>query len=193
LRLSRQIQIILASVGTTAIAVYLIGWHSPRSGAFESLLHPLDAAHYVISYFGTSWRQVDPTLSGVVSLLGITFMVGFCIWVLARRTSNMFLIYCGSIGGWLIITAFITALGRMNYGLEQASASRYQTPAMLFWWVCLAPTVALRQRQSAAKNLRILAVVATATMFFSMSHFGDILDTCMGRAALMDRPAGNTT
>jgi len=51
-------------------------------------------------------------------------------------------IYCALTGGFLLGIAFLTALGRVDFGLEQASASRYQTPSMLFWWTLLAGAVA---------------------------------------------------
>jgi hypothetical protein len=32
-----------------------------------------------------------------------------------------------------LLTAFMTALGRLKFGIAQATSSRYQTPAMVFW------------------------------------------------------------
>jgi hypothetical protein len=81
-------------------------------------------------------------LTGYMGALGGSSNGHFCAWVVTRRPARQLVIYCALTGGFLLSTAFLTALGRVDFGLEQASASRYQTPAMLFWWTLLAAAVA---------------------------------------------------
>jgi hypothetical protein len=180
LRLSRRIQALLAAAGVIAIGVYLIGYHSPggHSNPLESLARPLDVAHYVVVFLNASLLLADPALSGYLALLGALFIAGLCEFVILRPASPA-LMYCGLMGGYLLVTATITALGRLNFGLEQALSSRYQTPAMLFWWIVLAALVALRK-------LPVTATVTTIAILLMMTHFRAILDHCTGRSALME-------
>jgi hypothetical protein len=188
LRLSKRAQLVLASAGVIAIAVYLVNYRSPQehSNPLVSLSRPLDVAHYVIAFLGASLRQADPTLSGYTALLGIVFMTGFSAYVLLRRPPEPLFVYCGSMGGFLLLTALVTALGRVNFGLEQAQSSRYQTPAMLFWWVLLTAVIALGTWRTGSAIVANTATIALAAMLLLTNHYKEILDHCMGRAALME-------
>ena len=44
---------------------------------------------------------------------------------------------------FLLATAFLTALGRLNYGLDEASAIRYRLPSLIFWACVLGLFVAV--------------------------------------------------
>ena len=53
-------------------------------------------------------------------------------------------------------TAFITSLGRLNFGIRQAFASRYHTFALLFW--CCLGLLLLMSESVMAKRVRFLVV-----------------------------------
>jgi len=82
--------------------------------------------------------------------------------------------------------SFLTALGRVDFGLEQASASRYQTPAMLFWWTLLAAAVARWVTTERTTRLVPVAVLTSGAVLMAMTGFTAVLDECMGRRALLE-------
>ena len=188
LRLSRGVQIALGCAGALAIAVFLPGWESlpGQPKPWTALARPLDVAHYVVLFFGTSWRQVHGALTGYMGALGVILMAAFCAWAVIRRPVQPLLIFCALMGGFLLSTAFLTSLGRLGFGLDQASASRYQTPAMLFWWTLLAAAVALWVRIDRPERLIPVAAFAAGAMLMAMTGFTTILDLCMGRQALLE-------
>src|SRR5262249_53703310 len=47
-----------------------------------------------------------------------------------RRKLSAFFIYLCL---FFMLTAFLAALGRLNYGVDEMKAGRYQTPALIFW------------------------------------------------------------
>jgi hypothetical protein len=118
--------------------------------------------------------------------LAVVLMAAFCAWVLIRRPEKPLLIYCALTGGFLLGTAFVTALGRVGFGLDQASSSRYQTSAMLFWWTLLAAAVALWVTTERRTRLIPVAALTAGAMLVAMTGFGAVLDECMGRRALLE-------
>jgi hypothetical protein len=71
---------------------------------------------------------------------------------------------------FLLATAIVIALGRVDFGAGQASSSRYQTPAMLFW-ACLVSLLLLRfERQNRART--VLTLKIAVLMVIVLSGFG---------------------
>jgi hypothetical protein len=88
-------------------------------------------------------------------------------------------------GGYLLATTAVTALGRINMGLEQALSSRYQTPAMLFWWTVIAVLLTLPALRTPARLAAAPAAVSLSVMLLMTPGFQEILDQCVGRGALI--------
>ena len=119
------------------IALYLYHYHRPGPSAeFPGLLLAADRTlHYVAVYFGSTFVRHSsgwiPLLAGTA---GLWVAVVIIIRVLPQRgTSSLLQLELSLLMLLCIATAFITASGRLHLGLEQATASRYQTFALLFW------------------------------------------------------------
>lgn len=119
------------------IALYLYHYHRPGPPAeFPGLIPAVvRILHYVAVYFGSTFVRHS---SGWIALLAGT--TGLCtalviiIRILPQRgTRSLLQLQLSLLMLLCIATAVITASGRLHLGLEQATASRYQTFALLFW------------------------------------------------------------
>jgi hypothetical protein len=137
LRLPRRIIIfILGGTGLAAIALYLVGYSSPKhlGNPFVTVLHPLLLIQYMLVYFGTSWQSFSVTAGLWLSGLAIAYALFLWLRILIRdQRREYLLVFSLSVVMLSVFTSLMTALGRVTLGLAQAGASRYQTPAMLFW------------------------------------------------------------
>jgi hypothetical protein len=69
-----------------------------------------------------------------------------------------------------VATAFLTALGRLNFGLEQAFSSRYQTFNLLFWFSTVSLLLLLVDRTNSFARTVILAAMGAA-MLLALATF----------------------
>jgi hypothetical protein len=90
---------------------------------------------YVAVYFGSTWvRHSSGWVAVVAGAAGVCASVVIIVFVvLQRRTKSLFLLELSLLMLLCLATAVITASGRLYLGLEQATVSRYQTFALLFW------------------------------------------------------------
>lgn len=135
-----------ASLRTLAIAViagvamwisYFIGYLSPSASGnlWDSLAHPSRVAAFTFTFLGSA---LSSTPSRFADLLGLSSLiltaVGFVLYIRARSDSfwklGAFFVYLVL---FIVAAALLTALGRLNYGLEEAATIRYRMPALIFW------------------------------------------------------------
>lgn len=135
-RLPRLIILALVAAFLVTAGAYLYGYH--RSGTDLPLLLALskskDLFVYVLTYFGASWTALLPHKERITAFLSFACFVSVLARLLRKRDEisdfEWFLIAeCVLMLG----TALLTAVGRIQFGTGQAFASRYQTPAMLYW------------------------------------------------------------
>ena len=164
---SRRVLIVLMLVAIASYIAYFAGYQQPayHSSLWTSLQSPKLLLRYVLTLFGTSWWFLLPHLARTIALVAI------CLAALLFFSD---LRQPGGIGklepllfveiAFLLTASVVTALGRVTLGIGQASSSRYQTPAMLFW-ASLASLLLLwlnqcgRVRLLMAARLLTLAVV----------------------------------
>jgi len=134
LRLSLLMTLTAASV--VSWCVYLHGYR--RDGADLSLTddlgHGKNLIVYVLTYFGASWTGLLPHKERLIATISIIVFLALAAKAMrrSREISNF---------EWFLIgecilalaTALLTATGRLQFGVGQAFASRYQTPAMIYW------------------------------------------------------------
>ena len=139
LRARPYVVALLALAGGILLAFYLHGYVSPpqHSSPLHSLVHPWTWTMYTARYFGAkAFHGALGTGAGVVTG-SILLLAGL---VLAARSAArrqlrqplpaaLLALMIFSVG-----TAFVTALGRMGFGLDQATASRYQTFVLLYYF-----------------------------------------------------------
>jgi hypothetical protein len=112
-------------------------WGQPLSREISRLSRGGLFLRYITTYFGTSWWVVFPHEARAIAFASF-LLLGYLIVRASRDRSSfsvveLFLLsecFC------LFLVACATAFGRMSAGAGQASQSRYQTPALLFW-ACL--------------------------------------------------------
>jgi hypothetical protein len=138
LKLRRSAVLSLLITGTVSTACYLYRYARPEGHAdpLASVRAPLTMLKYWLAYFASSWTHANFRFSPGE----LTVLVGFGIVIIALllalpyvRAFRPFAIQLVFTMLFCAATALITALGRLNFGVGQAMASRYQTVALLFW------------------------------------------------------------
>jgi hypothetical protein len=170
---NRRLLTLLLVVGAASYVAYFAGYQRPpyHSGLWVSLQSPKLLFRYILTFFGTSWWFLLPHLARTIALAAICVALFlFVSRVRGRESTGKFELLLFAELAFLLTTAFVTALGRMTMGIGQASSSRYQTPAMLFW-ACLASLLLLWLGRRG--NVRLLvAARALIVMAVSLSAFG---------------------
>ena len=128
---------------TTAIAgisiwiSYFIGYLSPSQSAnpWVSLRHPIRISAFTFTFLASA---LTPTPSRFAGLLGLVFLsgaaIGFFLYVRVRSESfwkaRSLFVY---LAVFIVATAFLTSLGRLNADLDEAATIRYRMPTLIFW------------------------------------------------------------
>jgi hypothetical protein len=137
LGMRRSVLLVIALFAAGNIGLYLYHYHRPGPPAeFPGLILAADRTlHYVAVYFGSTFVRHSsgwiPLLAGTAGLCAALVIIARVLpqrgrGSLLQLQLSLLMLLC-------VATAFITASGRLHLGLEQATASRYQTFALLFW------------------------------------------------------------
>lgn len=141
LRLSNVKITILVMLSALSCTFYFFNYTSPpnHTSVLPMLLeNPLGLIKYTLLYVGGPFYFLTGKLSTLLAYFFGTLLVSGAIIALFRLLNGStrtipvklaLLAYILYVGG----TAFITAGGRLEFGLEQALSSRYQTPALMAW------------------------------------------------------------
>jgi folate-dependent phosphoribosylglycinamide formyltransferase PurN len=137
LRLPWKILLLQVLTGLTVVLSYFVHYIHPLGHAspLESIRRPWTVIEYLAKYFGGSFPLTNHTLSVPLGLAGLIAAAALAIWAISRghiRRPSIAVLF--GLMSFALATAFITALGRINFGTDQAFASRYQTYALLFWF-----------------------------------------------------------
>nr|MDQ2711559.1 hypothetical protein [Acidobacteriota bacterium] len=177
----------MAALSLASTAAYLTGYHAsdPKHPPFAALGHVKDLFVYVLTYFGASWTRLLPHKERVTCL--VSFVCFALLTVRAvrdrGRTSN-FEWFCIAECVFTIAIACLTALGRLQFGVGQAYAGRYQTPAMLYWSSLCALAlvnfwryrpIKFRYLQAAVLAVLLLSTATYPWMWASLVKRGDML------------------
>ena len=137
----------LAGLTALAAALYLRDYASvsDHSTLAYALAHPLDYLTYVASYAGNIAGLLahrPPTaafhapLAAAPLLLGVAGL-SLAAGALIREARGRFADPTGAVllavMAFVMASAALTALGRLNFGVDQALAPRYQTSGAVFW------------------------------------------------------------
>src|SRR5258708_7183044 len=128
-----------AGFGVVFIALYLYHYVKPLgpSAPLSALRHPLWIWEYMAEYFGIThilWGVRIPNSFAISSgLFGLLVALAVVVMVLRRQKREPLEFALLGFTFFAIATAFLTARGRLDLGLEQSFSSRYQTFNLLFW------------------------------------------------------------
>jgi hypothetical protein len=134
---TRSTWLLLLLFSAANIGLYLYHYRrpSPTSGVLPSFHDLGHFLRFVAIYFGSTFVRHS---SGRIAL--IAGAAGLCAGLivvvrllLQRGTRSLLALELSLLMLLCIATAAITASGRLSLGLEQATASRYQTFALLYW------------------------------------------------------------
>ncbi|MGA2370659.1 MAG: hypothetical protein ACLPPV_05335 [Candidatus Korobacteraceae bacterium] len=97
-----------------------------------SIASPARLCEFSLAYLGSAWtNKVVPAI--IIGGCGLALGV-ILAWYLRKIEHSRALLLLITLSLLFCLgTAALTAFGRLHFGLEQAFASRYQTPALLFW------------------------------------------------------------
>jgi hypothetical protein len=172
-KVGRKRLVALVFIAVVCFLAYFIGYQTPsyHSSVTASLQRPGSLLRYVLTFFGTSWWFLLPHLARAIAFLAIGGSLVLTVVSLRRETprNKLELLLFVEIG-FLLATAFVTALGRVSLGVGQASSSRYQTPAMLFW-ACFVTLLLFWFRRSGYLGL-VNAIRAATVLVVVLSALG---------------------
>jgi hypothetical protein len=167
LRLPRAAALSFLVTGTISTVLYLHNYHRPpgHGNPVSSIHSPLEIVQYIATYFGSPWVRHDIRLATFIGIVGLAtaFLVLFRFrsYLQADRSFPVMLVL---IMVFCLGTAFVTSLGRLNFGIRQAFASRYHTFALLFWCclgllLLMSESVRVRRTRFVVAQLCMLAII----------------------------------
>jgi len=185
-RTPRRTVLLIVAVFVAFTAAYLYGYSKPTSSSspMDSLLyHRLEIFEYGVVFMGNAWSQnfQEPIAAAIVGTWGLElFLLTFLFPQYNQaRSKGQDVLGDANLGGsrltdrippaslalfcvavLVIGQCFITALGRLGFGLGQATASRYATPSVFFWIVVLVLILALVLENSSVSSRFIAAYCA---------------------------------
>lgn len=135
---------ILVMVSALVFVTYLYNYHSVQghTDPLTAIRHPIALLEFVCVYMGHSM------LVGFVIILASIYAFGY--YLSKRKSHSAETALLGFIG-FVILSAFITALGRVGFGQDAARSSRYATPAIAMiasLFILYRPLLALAGRWS---------------------------------------------
>ena len=172
LRLPRAAALSFLVTGTISTALYLHNYHRPpgHGNPVSSIHSPLEIFQYIATYFGSPWVRHDIRLATFIGIVGLAA----AFFVLFRFRSYLqdgrsFPVLLVLIMVFCLGTAFITSLGRLNFGIRQAFASRYHTFALLFW-CCLGLLLLMSESVRARRSRFVVVQVCMLAIIVWSSH-----------------------
>lgn len=148
----------LLTGGLCNIGLYFYHYHRTAAKMTLPLLSMGERARYAVVYLGSTFvRHSSGSVALIAGGVGICAALIFLVRVLRQRDNpSPFLIELSFLMLLCLATAAATSSGRIHLGVEQATASRYQTFALLFW-CCLGLPLLVRV---AANRTQFTALVA---------------------------------
>lgn len=164
-----------AGLGT----VYFVGLtHPPQHpGPLYALSHPVAFVAYALVFLGAALGSFAGVFSLACGAAGVAILAAAGSWLWqgspARRPA---LLPWLLLALYAVLNAAITAVARVEWGADQARASRYTTVAALFWVSvlvlgALAVARVLEERQRMRRRaLAVTAVAALAAVLGAVSY-----------------------
>lgn len=145
-------------VSVAVIAAYLAGYEAPphHTSLLRALGQPVQCVLYALAYLGQPVGQAADLLSIVLEILGLGSgpgagalsilmgILGLLLWAVTLAQLHFSEVPSRSLLPWVGLAAYalgtaaLTALGRVDDGVEQALSSRYVTMANFLWFAIAA-------------------------------------------------------
>lgn len=137
---TRQRRVLYSAIwcvaGVAATGSYLYGYEKPAYHPDTALAFstPLNFIVYVLAYLGAPIVDYNVPVAIVFGAFGVITTIGF-MFLLSNhlRVETRFLLPYLLVSMYALASAGATAIGRLGFGPEQATSSRYITFAQLLW------------------------------------------------------------
>lgn len=176
IRLPRKWPLAYAAVGILGTPVYFLTYRENTKGLnnpMGALGKPMEVLSYVGHLLGSAWKGWPLELGELLTVAAIV-MLAIRVYRLVRRPPGSpweavpLGVMMVSLG-----TALLTALARVQYGVKQAESTRYQTPALLFWFAAALVVLSLLPKDALRWRLLFNAFILIAMI----SSFRDAPET----------------
>ncbi|HUW59615.1 MAG TPA: hypothetical protein VMZ06_01315 [Candidatus Bathyarchaeia archaeon] len=159
--------------GAIVVAVYFYGYKSPsyHPSPWLTLHEPLAFALYILQYLGAPVVDYDGFGAAAVGAVGLAILL-VCSYVLIPRMGVRALAPYWGLAFYAICGAATTGLGRLGFGIDQATSSRYITVGNLLW-VCDAVLLFLALRGVRGK----VVASAAAVVFILLASVNSVYGT----------------
>lgn len=169
LRMKRSTWVVLFAFAILNISLYFFHYHRPSSQSAPATLQSVsEMAEYAVVYLGSTWvRHSSSFFALAAGVVGLSVGLAMITQVLRADHRRPLQIELAFLMLMVLATAAITSSGRLHLGLEQATASRYQTFALVFWCclglllLCCVAANEVRFQAAAAGLLVIMLSFAT--------------------------------
>ena len=130
----RRVLITFAVAGTLTVGLFFIGYRFEGGDIAGAFKQPLQPFLYFVLYVGNAWGFLGRIPGYMIGTIGCAAIVGVLAHVLAHRQElNSFQMFTSTLIVFCVVTAALTDLGRVKFGLDQAASGRYQTFGLILW------------------------------------------------------------
>jgi len=143
------------------------------TGFWYFLEHPVSYLQFVIAYLGLPISVVPFQSASLIGILGIVIFIVTTLILLKKRWATLAdLSFFHACGLYSVGSGFLTGIGRLHYGVEQATAFQYNAMATLFWASNFILLFLVMRRASALNGKSWLAckIVAYAVIVILVFH-----------------------
>jgi len=186
--LPRRYVLLILATFLLGSAAYLWRFVSPYDAhpVQYALSHPKGMFVYILTYFGASWTKILPHKERITAFLSLVAGAIIVIRSARRKQLSAFEQFCVAEAALMICVSAVTAAGRLPFGVGQAFASRYQTPAMLYW-AALSSLVLIAIWRTRPAWFRAAQGVLAAIMCVSLLTFASTWQASVKRADSLGR------
>jgi len=162
------------------VVVYFYNYKKPPAtpSFAEGVLHPVKALNYFLAFLGAPLAGGSLTIATIVGVILVGSLISCCVYIgKFREQKNLINRTLGwlAIAGYTIISAAITASGRVGFGVEQSLSSRYATFAV-YLAIPLIYLITIVWEDAAARglltrhNLMLNRVMSSVLTLFILLH-----------------------
>ena len=175
--LKRRVFIGLSACGAINITLFFYRYHFPPHDDAQPYLPLGQRILYVPIYFGSTFvRHSIGPVAIIAGLLGIVASLAIILHALRqRKNASPFQLEMSLVMMMCLATAAATSTGRMHLGLQQATASRYQTFALLFW-CCLGLTLLVRLASNSTRFVAFASGLMLVMLGFASQARKPLMD-----------------
>lgn len=164
LGLDRRQTLMILAIGIVVVSAVAVGWERMPFHPASNISNPVLILRYAAALLGGMF-VTKPNIAAIIGTAGLVAGCGLGVAAVFRRSSSTrpSVAAWSMLLMWAVSNAVIVAVGRSNFGLEQAMASRYVTISTLFWVGVLGLVVEATVRQG--RQFRNVIVVLMSALF----------------------------